>query len=50
VTTHGGTDVLVYHAWDEASTKRMMCIDPLEWRHDGPHTSGPSWDDRPLPA
>ena len=50
VTTHGGTDVLVYHAWDEASTKRMMCIDALEWQDDGPHTSGPSWDDRPLPA
>jgi hypothetical protein len=28
----------------------MMCIDPLEWRADGPHTSGPSWEDRPLPA
>ncbi|MFP5283796.1 MAG: glycoside hydrolase family 43 protein [Actinomycetes bacterium] len=49
VTTYGGTDVLVYHAWDGATTKRLMCIDPLEWGADGPHTSGPSWDDRPLP-
>jgi beta-xylosidase len=50
VTTHGGSDMIVYHAWDAATTRRMMCIDPLEWRADGPHTSGPSWEDRPLPA
>ena len=50
VTTYGGTDVLVYHAWDDTTTKRMMCIDPVEWRADGPHTSGPSWEDQPLPA
>ena len=50
VTTYGGSDVLVYHAWDAATTRRMMCIDPVEWRADGPHTSGPSWEDRPLPA
>jgi beta-xylosidase len=49
VTTYGGTDVLVYHAWDGATTKRMMCIDPLQWRADGPHTPGPSWVNRPLP-
>jgi arabinan endo-1,5-alpha-L-arabinosidase len=49
VTTYGGTDMLVYHAWDDRTTKRMMCIDPLEWRADGPHTPGPSWEDRPLP-
>jgi GH43 family beta-xylosidase len=50
VTTHGGSDMLVYHAWDAATTRRMMCIDPVVWRADGPHTSGPSWEDRPLPA
>jgi arabinan endo-1,5-alpha-L-arabinosidase len=50
VTTYGGRDMLVYHAWDAATTRRMMCIDPLDWRADGPHTSGPSWEDRPLPA
>jgi hypothetical protein len=27
-----------------------MCIDPLDWRAEGPHTTGPSWEDRPLPA
>jgi len=50
VTTHGDSDMIVYHAWDAATTRRMMCIDPLEWRADGPRTSGPSWQDRPLPA
>jgi arabinan endo-1,5-alpha-L-arabinosidase len=49
VTTAGGTDMLVYHAWDEAGTKRQMCIDPLEWADDGPRTPGPSWQERPLP-
>jgi arabinan endo-1,5-alpha-L-arabinosidase len=50
VTTHGGRDMIVYHAWDAAATRRMMCIDPLDWRTEGPHTTGPSWEDRPLPA
>jgi arabinan endo-1,5-alpha-L-arabinosidase len=49
VTTVGGTDMLVYHAWDETGTKRQMCIDPLEWAGAGPSTPGPSWQDRPLP-
>jgi arabinan endo-1,5-alpha-L-arabinosidase len=50
VTTYGGTDMLVYHAWDESASKRMMCIDPLLWDHDGPHTQGPSWEPQPLPS
>jgi arabinan endo-1,5-alpha-L-arabinosidase len=50
VTTYGGTDMLVYHAWDESVSKRMMCIDPLLWDHDGPHTQGPSWEPQPLPS
>ncbi len=50
VTTYGGIDMLVYHAWNDTGTKRMLCIDPLEWRTGGPHTPGPSWQDRPLPA
>lgn len=49
VTTFGGTDMLVYHAWDQASTRRWMCIDPLVWGADGPSTPGPSWDEQPLP-
>ena len=50
VTTYGGTDMLVYHAWDESVSKRMMCIDPLLWDHDGPHTQGPSWEPQRLPS
>jgi len=50
ITTPGGTDVLVYHAWDEAMTKRWLCIDPLEWTPDGPRTPGPSWTPQPIPA
>jgi len=49
VTTFGGTDMLVYHAWDETMSKRMMCIDPLQWDDDGPHARGPSWEPQPLP-
>ena len=49
VTTFGGTDMLVYHAWDAVGTRRWMCIDPLTWGEHGPRTSGPSWEDMPLP-
>jgi arabinan endo-1,5-alpha-L-arabinosidase len=49
VTTFGGTDMLVYHAWNSDVTRRQLCIDPLTWAEDGPRTSGPSWDEQPLP-
>jgi arabinan endo-1,5-alpha-L-arabinosidase len=49
VTTPGGTDVLVYHAWDETMTTRAMCIDPLAWGPDGPTTPGPTWTEQPRP-
>ena len=50
VTTPAGTDVLVYHAWDEAMTKRCLCIDLLEWDDDGPRTPGPTWTSQPRPT
>ena len=50
VTTNGGTDMLVYHAWNADGSRRQMCIDPLSWDADGPYTSGPSWTEQPLPA
>ena len=50
VTTSSGTDVLVYHAWDEGLTRRWMCIDPLEWHPDGPRTPGPTWTEQPRPV
>jgi len=46
VTSFGGTDVLVYHAWDETMTTRWMCIDPLAWGPDGPTTPGPTWTEQ----
>ena len=50
VTTPAGTDVMVYHAWDEAGENRQMCIDVLEWTPEGPTTPGPSWTEQPTPA
>jgi arabinan endo-1,5-alpha-L-arabinosidase len=50
VTTFGGTDMIVYHAWDESLSARQLCIDPLRWTAHGPVTPGPSWQDEPLPA
>ena len=50
VTTPAGTDVLVYHAWDEAGENRQMCIDVLEWTPEGPTTPGPSWTEQPTPV
>jgi arabinan endo-1,5-alpha-L-arabinosidase len=49
VTTPAGSDVLVYHAWDEGMTRRCLCIDPLLWDEDGPHTPGPTWTEQPRP-
>lgn len=49
VTTPGGTDMLVYHAWDESGERRQMWVDPLHWTADGPVTTGPRWEDQPLP-
>jgi beta-xylosidase len=50
VTTPAGTDVLVYHAWDEAGENRQMCIDVLEWTPEGPTTPGPSWTEQAAPV
>jgi GH43 family beta-xylosidase len=36
------TELIVYHAWDEARTARRMCIDPLVWTARGPRCVGPS--------
>lgn len=50
VTTPRGTEVLVYHAWDEAMTRRCLCIDKLQWTGEGPTTPGPTWTEQPRPA
>lgn len=31
-----GEDYIVFHAWDEARTKRQMYVERLEWTDDGP--------------
>jgi arabinan endo-1,5-alpha-L-arabinosidase len=49
LTTYGGSDLLVYHAWDAAGERRQMWLDPLEWTAEGPSTPGPSWTEQPLP-
>jgi beta-xylosidase len=49
-TTPGGTDVLVYHAWDPEMTRRRLCIDPIVWTPDGPTVDGPSFEPRPVPS
>lgn len=36
VTAPDGQDYAVYHAWNEAMTARLMCIDPLLWTTQGP--------------
>ncbi len=47
--TPGGTDVLVYHAWDEGQTARRLCVDPIAWTPDGPTTDGPTYQPTTLP-
>ena len=46
----GRDDYIVYHAWDPASTARLMRIDRLEWTPHGPRCDGPSLDPRPIPT
>lgn len=49
VTTPGGTDMLVYHAWDAPAERRQLWVDPVRWTENGPLTVGPTWDEQPLP-
>lgn len=42
----GTTDFIVYHSWNPERTWRVMCIDPLEWTDDGPHTAHPSFGEK----
>lgn len=44
----GKTQYVVYHAWDEKTTKRQMCVDRLDWTPDGPHCT-PTVTPQPLP-
>ncbi len=42
VTTPEGLDVMVYHAWDPAQTRRRLCIDPIAWSDGRPVVLGPT--------
>lgn len=44
----GDTDFIVYHSWNAAKTKRMMCIDPLEWTPEGPRAVNPAFGKKQL--
>jgi len=36
VTSPDGDDYIVYHAWNDDRTARLMCVDPLQWTTNGP--------------
>ncbi|MGN6369000.1 MAG: glycoside hydrolase family 43 protein [Phycisphaerae bacterium] len=36
VTTPGGVDYFVYHAWDKGFRERQLWVDRLEWTEEGP--------------
>jgi beta-xylosidase len=36
VTGPNGKDFIVFHAWDQAMTKRQMYLAELDWSHEGP--------------
>lgn len=41
-TPDGNTDMMVYHAWDDAMSKRQLWIDPVVWTPLGPRCAGPT--------
>lgn len=49
VTTPGGEEYMVYHAWDARMTARLMRLDRLLWENDIPVIDGPTWTPQPLP-
>jgi arabinan endo-1,5-alpha-L-arabinosidase len=49
VTTPEGLDVMAYHAWDPAQTRRRLCIDPIAWSHGRPSVLGPTFEPVSLP-
>jgi GH43 family beta-xylosidase len=42
IAPDGRNELLVYHAWDAARTKRRMCLDRLVWSENGPRCLGPT--------
>jgi len=40
---------IVYHAWDQGHTARLIRMDRLNWGEEGPFSSGPTLDPEPAP-
>jgi len=55
ITTHNGTDVMIYHSWQHPQVggnyNRLLLIDSVEWKDDWPQIAGstPSVDPQPIP-
>ena len=45
----GTQEYIVYHAWNQEKTARLLCIDRLEWEGDRPVVLGPTWTPQPSP-
>ena len=50
MTAPEGLDVMAYHAWDPAQTRRRLCIDPIVWSDGRPVVLGPTSEPVSLPA
>ena len=49
VRDHAGNEYIVYHAWNEGRTARLMCLDRLTWEDERPVLHGPTWTPQPVP-
>ncbi|MBN2162035.1 MAG: glycoside hydrolase family 43 protein [Pontiellaceae bacterium] len=39
----GKTHFMVYHSWNPEHTRRVMCMDPIEWTGKGPKVKNPAF-------
>jgi len=55
ISTHNGTDVMIYHSWQNPQVggnyNRLLLIDSVIWKDDWPQIAGstPSVDPQPIP-
>jgi GH43 family beta-xylosidase len=50
VSPDGHQEYMVYHAWNQGMTARLMCLDRLEWDGNRPVIVGPTWTPQPMPS
>ncbi len=43
LSPNGQQEYIVYHAWNQEMTARLMCLDRFEWDADRPVILGPTW-------